>query len=235
MLLRRGRERRSNGDAMQVPAEVAPGNPCLGLMLPYTALHHLLLDAMDFQPLVMTSGNRSGEPIAYEDAGTFDQLGDIADLFLVHDRSIQVRCDDSVTRIVDRREAPIRRSRGYSPRPIDLAITCRRPLLAVGGQLKSTFALGRARAAIISHHLGDLDNYQAHRAFQRDIELYERLFEFRPELIVHDLHPDYASTGYARPRRGPRHSYPGRTAPSRSRRGVHGRTWASGGGDRCGI
>jgi hydrogenase maturation protein HypF len=179
---------------------VAPGNPYLGVMLPYTPVHDLLLRELNGVPLVMTSGNRSDEPIAYEDEDAVARLTGIADLFLVHDRPIHVRCDDSVTRIVGRRELPLRRSRGYAPQPVALPFECPRPILAVGGQLKATFALGRGRHAFISHHLGDLDQFDAYKAFERDIGLYEQLFGMRPEIIAHDLHPDYASTGYARRR-----------------------------------
>jgi hydrogenase maturation protein HypF len=108
-----------------------------------------------------------------------------------------VRCDDSVTRVVDGVELQVRRSRGYAPRPLDLPLTCPLPLLAVGGQLKVTFALGRGRQAFLSHHVGDLDHYDAYRAFERDVALYEQLFAVRPECLVHDLHPDYVTTRYA--------------------------------------
>jgi hydrogenase maturation protein HypF len=180
--------------------EVAPRNPYLGVMLPYTPLHHLLLRAAGGVPLVMTSGNRSDEPIAYRDDEALVKLAGIADLFLVHDRPIHVRCDDSVTRIVDGTELPVRRSRGYAPRPIELPFDCRRPILAVGGQLKVTFALGRGRQAFVSHHLGDLDHYEASRASEKDVALYEQLFGVVPQVIAHDLHPDYATTRYARGR-----------------------------------
>ena len=176
---------------------VAPGNPYLGVMLPYTPLHQLLMEAMGDTPLVMTSGNRSDEPIAYLDEDVVERLSGIADLFLTHDRPIHVRCDDSVTRVVDGVELPVRRSRGYAPRTLKLAHACGRPTLAVGGQLKAVFALGRERHAFLSHHLGDLDHFQAYRAFERDVRLYEELFDIRPEVIVHDLHPDYLCTGYA--------------------------------------
>jgi hydrogenase maturation protein HypF len=178
--------------------EVAPGNPCLGIMLPYTPLHHLLLEALDPIPLVMTSGNRSDEPIAYDDCDAAHRLTGIADLFLTHDRSIESRCDDSVTRVVAGLELPVRRSRGYAPAPIRLPIRCPRSILAVGGQSKATFAIGLERHAILSHHMGDLGDYEAYRAYVAAIEHYERLFATRPEHLVHDLHPDYASTGYAR-------------------------------------
>ncbi len=186
--------------ALTVADGVAPGNPWLGVMLPYTPLHHLLLRAVGGAPLVMTSGNRSDEPIAYRDDEALEKLAGIADLFLVHDRPIHVRCDDSVTRVVDGAELPVRRSRGYAPRPIDLPFECRRPILAVGGQLKGTFALGRGRLAFLSHHLGDLDHYDAYRAFEKDVVLYQDLFGVAPNTLAHDLHPDYATTRYARER-----------------------------------
>jgi hydrogenase maturation protein HypF len=180
--------------------EVAPRNPWLGVMLPYTPLHHLLLRAANGMPLVMTSGNRSDEPIAYLDDEALEKLAGIADQFLTHDRPIHVRCDDSVTRVVDGLESPVRRSRGYAPRPIALPSHCPCPILAVGGQLKATFALGRDCLAFLSHHLGDLDYYAANQAFVRDVGLYEALFGVRAECVVHDLHPDYATTRFARER-----------------------------------
>ncbi|MCE9529626.1 MAG: carbamoyltransferase HypF [Planctomycetes bacterium] len=182
-----------------VAAEVAPRNPFLGVMLPYTPLHHLLLREVD-APLVMTSGNRSDEPIAYVDDDAVKRLAGIADLFLVHDRPIQVRCDDSVTRIVNGIEMPLRRSRGYAPSSISLPMSCPVPILAVGGQMKGTLTLGRDHHAFMSHHLGDLDHFDAYRSFLSDTALYEHLFAIRPMVLVHDLHPDYASTRYARQR-----------------------------------
>jgi hydrogenase maturation protein HypF len=178
---------------------VAPGNPFLGVMLPYTPLHHLLLRAAG-TPLVMTSGNRSDEPIAYRDDEAVGKLAGIADLFLAHDRPIHVRCDDSVTRVVDTEELPVRRSRGYAPRPVALPAECPAPVLAVGGQLKVAFALGRGRQAFLSHHMGDLDHYEAFRAYAGDVALYQDLFAVRPALVAHDLHPDYQTTSYARER-----------------------------------
>jgi hydrogenase maturation protein HypF len=152
--------------------------------------------AVDGLPLVMTSGNRSDEPIAYLDDDALEKLAGIADLFLVHNRPIHVRCDDSVTRAIDGVELPIRRSRGYAPRPLPLPTECPYPILAVGGQLKATFALGRDRQAFLSQHMGDLDDLAAYDAFVRDIALFEELFAAHPRLLVHDLHPDYASTRY---------------------------------------
>lgn len=190
VLLRRGPE-------TSVADAVAPGNQHFGVMLPYTPLHHLLMEAVAGVPLVMTSGNRADEPIARDNEEAVEQLRGIADLFLTHNRPIYVRCDDSVTRVIAGEEAPIRRSRGYAPLPIRLPLKCPRRILAVGGQLKGTFALGRDQQAFLSHHLGDLDHHQAYLAFQRDIGLYQKLFHFEPEYVVHDLHPDYASTGFA--------------------------------------
>jgi hydrogenase maturation protein HypF len=189
-------------EAMTIADAVAPGNPFLGVMLPYTPLHHLLLHDLGDMPLLMTSGNRSDEPIAHEDADAVQRLAGIADLFLIHNRPIHVRCDDAVTRVLAGQELQLRRSRGYAPEPILLPFECPRPLLAVGGQLKGTFALGRGRHAFLSHHLGDLDHFAAYQAFVRDIALYEELFAIRPERIAYDLHPDYAATRYAHERAG---------------------------------
>jgi hydrogenase maturation protein HypF len=184
---------------------VAPASPNVGVMLPYTPLHYLLVEDLPGIPLVMTSGNRSDEPIAYENDDAVRRLAGIADLFLVHNRRIHVRCDDSVVRTITGRPSPVRRSRGYAPQALKLPVECPQSILAVGGQLKATFALGQNRRAILSHHLGDLDHLDAYRAFVRDIELYQKLFESEPRVIGHDLHPDYASTRYAleqRDRRG---------------------------------
>jgi hydrogenase maturation protein HypF len=197
IVLLRKRNASSSGSICE---SVAPHNPRLGVMLPYTPLHHLLLEGFPGRALVMTSGNRSDEPIAYEDADAFERLSGIADLFLVHNRPIHVRCDDSVTRVIDSQESPVRRSRGYAPLPVPLPLGCAYPILAVGGQLKGVFGLGSDAQAFLSHHLGDLDHWEAYRAFGRDVGLYEELFAVVPELIIHDLHPDYASTNYARER-----------------------------------
>ncbi|MBV8781552.1 MAG: carbamoyltransferase HypF [Phycisphaerae bacterium] len=183
---------------IRLAATITPdGNPTLGVMIAYTPLHHLLLHELDGTPLVMTSGNRSDEPIAYQEPDVFERLRGIADAFLTSDRAIHVRCDDSVTRVWRDVESPIRRSRGYAPQPIRLPVSCDLPVLAVGGQMKNTFALGRWNQAILSHHLGDLEHFQAMCAFEKDVALYEQLFDVHPQWIAHDLHPDYASTRYA--------------------------------------
>ncbi len=193
--------RRRSADDLLAPG-IAPGNPSLGIMLPYTPIHHLLLhdlslsEAVDV-PLVMTSGNRSDEPIAHHDDDALERLRGIADIFLTNNRQIHVRCDDSVTRVVLGTPSPIRRSRGDAPSPIRLPIACPQTVLAVGGQLKGVFALGQGQQARLSHHLGDLDQLDAYRAFERDVELYMAQMSGRPAQIVHDLHPDYASTRFA--------------------------------------
>ncbi len=187
--------RRGTGGA--VAAAVAPRNPCLGIMLPYSPLHHLLLDALDGIPLVMTSGNERDEPIVYHDGTALNQLHGKADFFIAHNRPIHTRCDDTVTRIVVGLELPLRRSRGRAPEPIPLPVTCSRPTLALGGQLKSTFALGRGRHAFLSQHLGDLDQFEAYQAYVHAIRHFQQLFAIEPEVIVHDLHPDYQSTRHA--------------------------------------
>lgn len=189
--------RRRAGAEARIAHSVAPHAGWLGVMLPYTPLHHLLTAAVERTPLVMTSGNRSDEPIAVANDDARERLGDIADLFLAHDRGIHVRGEDSVVRQVGDAPVIIRRSRGYAPAPVRLPFECRSPILAVGGQLKNTFALGLGRNAFVSHHTGDLDEWLAFEAFVRDVELYQRTFELTPEVVAYDLHPDYASTRFA--------------------------------------
>jgi hydrogenase maturation protein HypF len=172
---------------------VAPGNPWVGVMLPYSPLHHLLLH--DFGgPLVMTSGNRSDEPIAVEDEEAASRLGDIADAFLGHDRPIHRRCEDSVVRT----GFPIRRSRGFTPSALPLPVAARRPVVAAGAELKSTFCVARGGEAFLSPHLGDLDSEPAFRAFRTDLRLYLDMLGVEPAVVACDLHPDYLSTRWAR-------------------------------------
>ncbi len=187
---------RQAGADRLVAAPVAPGNRQLGLMLPYTPLHHLLL-ADIARPMVATSGNVSDEPIAFRDSEALDRLAHIADAFLIHDRAIHIRTDDSVVRVCGGREAVVRRSRGYVPEPLTMSDAFRRPLLACGAELKNTFCLAKNRRAFVSHHIGDLENAETLRAFTEGIEHFRRLFDIEPELVVHDLHPDYLSTKYA--------------------------------------
>jgi hydrogenase maturation protein HypF len=182
--------RRRRGAA--VAPSVAPRTPWLGLMLPYTPLHHLLLE--DFgSPLVMTSANRSDEPIAVDDDEARERLAGIADAFLSHDRPIHRRCEDSVVRAA----FPVRRSRGHVPQPLPLPVPAPRPIVAAGPELKATFCVARGADAFLSTHLGDLDTELAYRAFLADLELYLAMLGVEPEVIAHDLHPEYLSTKWA--------------------------------------
>jgi hydrogenase maturation protein HypF len=182
--------------SLPLAAAVAPGNRQLGVMLPYTPLHHLLL--RDFgRPIVLTSGNTSDEPIAYRDDDALSRLGGLADAFLIHDRPIHIRTDDSVVRPFRGRETVLRRSRGYVPEPLAVASPFSRPVLACGAELKNTFCLGRGDRAFLSHHVGDLENYETLRSFTDGIRHFRRLFDVEPQIIAHDLHPEYLSTKYA--------------------------------------
>lgn len=186
-------------------AAVAPRSRELGLMLPYTPLHHILLADCGV-PLVMTSGNVSDEPIAFRDEEAMASLASIADLFLVHDRPIHIRTDDSVVRSVSvggsRAPLMLRRSRGFVPRSIELPVETPRPLIACGAELKNTFCLVKGGRAWVGHHIGDLENYETLRSFGEGVEHFQRLFAIEPELCAHDLHPEYLSTKYAQEREG---------------------------------
>ncbi len=177
---------------------VAGASPLLGVMLAYTPLQHLLCLAMGDAPLVMTSGNPSQQPIAFEDEDARVRLSALSDRMLTHNRPIHLRCDDSVVRFVNGAQSMLRRARGLAPRPTPLGRPLRRSILALGAQDNVTFALGRGDHALVSHHLGDLSNLSALHAYRTAISHYERLFEVEPELLVHDLHPDYASSEVAR-------------------------------------
>jgi hydrogenase maturation protein HypF len=179
-----------------VAASVAPGNRQLGIMLPYTPLHHLLLEALG-RPLVLTSGNVSDEPIAYRDGDALGRLAGIADAFLTHDRAIHIRTDDSVARAVGGRPTLIRRSRGYVPEPVTVRGGFPRPVLACGAELKNTFCLAKERRAFVSHHIGDLENAETLRSFTEGIAHFSRLFDITPKVVAYDLHPEYLSTKYA--------------------------------------
>jgi len=182
--------------AAAVAPSIAPGAPDLGLMLPYTPLHQLLATDSGV-PLVLTSGNLSDEPIAFADDDARERLKQIADRFLVHDRPIATRTDDSVVRVVRERPLMLRRSRGYVPASLDLPIAAAQHLLGVGAEQKNAFCVAKGERAWPSHHIGDLKNYETLQSLQTGIEHFERLFEVTPEVVVHDLHPDYLSTRYA--------------------------------------
>lgn len=182
------------GNGGLAPA-VAPGNPNVGVMLPCTPLHHLLLRSLGI-PVVATSGNLSDEPICIDEREALDRLRGLADLFLVHNRPIVRHMDDSIVRIMAGRELILRRARGYAPLPVQLARSMK-SILALGAHLKNTVALGVGANVFISQHIGDLETEPAHAAFTRSAADLPRLYETKPELIVCDMHPDYLSTKHA--------------------------------------
>jgi hydrogenase maturation protein HypF len=199
-----------------IAAAVAPQQNTLGVMLPYTPLHYLLFSPEDDteQPpakaLVMTSGNLSEEPIAIDNQEARERLSRLADAFLMHNRPIYTRCDDSVVRLPQPYHAagegddasipvPLRRSRGYAPYPVRLAWEAP-PVLAVGPELKNTFAFTRGRYAFLSHHIGDMENYETLQSFEHGVEHFERLFRVRPQVLAYDLHPNYLASRYAQQR-----------------------------------
>lgn len=191
--------RRTEASWDALAPSVAPGNPYLGIMLPYTPLHHLLLQELDF-PVVATSGNRSEEPICTSEHEALTRLSGLADLFLVHNRPIARYCDDSVVRLVAGQPVFLRRARGYAPLPVQLAEDWPdRPLqvLAVGGHLKNTVALAVGHTVWLSQHIGDLETAEARAAFVRVINDLQQLYEQGPEAVACDAHPDYASTHHA--------------------------------------
>ena len=192
-----------------IDAGVAPMYDTLGLMLPYTPLHHLLLAALREMNhvgaeiprhpavLVMTSGNLSDEPIAYRDDDAQQRLLVIADGMLTHNRDIHIRCDDSLLRVTSTGVQCLRRSRGYAPDPIALDVACAEPVLACGGHLKNTFCLGKGKQAFVSHHIGDLENMETLRSFEEGIRHFQDLFDITPQVVAYDLHPEYLATKYA--------------------------------------
>jgi hydrogenase maturation protein HypF len=184
-----------------ISQHVAPGQTTLGVMLPYTPLHELLFTnnqepAANNQLLVMTSGNFSEEPIATDNDDALARLSPLADAFLLHNRDIHVRCDDSVVRVFEGKELPLRRSRGYAPYPVKLPFAVP-TILATGAELKNTFCVTRENYAFLSHHIGDLENYETLRSFEEGVAHFERLFRIQPEILAYDLHPNYLATRYA--------------------------------------
>lgn len=194
-------DRQGEADPAAVAPAVAPGNPALGVMLPSTPLHHLILHDAAIT-LVATSGNRTDEPICTDEREALGRLRGIADLFLVHDRPIARHVDDSIVRIMAGREIVLRRARGYAPLPITLPVAVP-DLLAVGAHLKNTVALSRGCDIFVSQHLGDLETPEAYRAFRHEAERITGLFGGQPAAVVSDLHPDYLSSSYARSRPEP--------------------------------
>jgi len=185
-----------------IAREVAPGNNYTGVMLPYTPLHYLLLEGTGRNgaelplALVMTSGNLSEEPIATGNEEALERLGHLADYFLLHNRDIYVRCDDSVTRLFRGQEAIMRRSRGYAPFPVRLNLELEE-VLACGAELKNTFCLTKGTYAFLSQHIGDMENYETYESYRSAVEHFRRLFRVEPRAVAHDLHPNYLATRYA--------------------------------------
>jgi hydrogenase maturation protein HypF len=186
-----------------VVGEVAPCNRYLGVFLPYTPIHHLLFAEGAFQALVMTSGNLSEEPIAIDNHEAVGRLSGLADYFLVHNRDILLRCDDSVVRVVAGIPRQMRRSRGFVPVPVFLKENLP-PILAVGGELKNTICLTKDRHAFLSQHVGDLENVEGYKFFEEAITHLENILEIKTEIVAYDLHPDYFSTKWALRQRGKR-------------------------------
>ncbi len=193
--------RRGSSDGAKAPVlapSIAPGNPNLGVMLPYTPLHHLLLSALQV-PVVATSGNLSDEPICIDEHEALRRLGGIADLFLVHNRPIVRHVDDSIVRVMAGRELVLRRARGFAPLPVQIRQNSgRKPILGVGAHLKNAVALSVGPQIFVSQHIGDLETEQAYDAFRRVIRDFEKLYEASPAELAADAHPDYLSTSYAR-------------------------------------
>lgn len=179
-----------------IPDNIAPDNNRLGFMLPYTPIHYLLFEDKRVDVLVMTSANISDNPIIYENDEALNSLGGIADYFLIHNRDINTRCDDSVLEVVSDREYFIRRSRGYAPFPIKLKDEIM-PILACGAEQKASFSVSRGKYVFLSQHIGDLKNYDTFMHYEKQIKNFLKLFKVIPQKVACDLHPDYMSTGYA--------------------------------------
>jgi hydrogenase maturation protein HypF len=185
----------------ELPDEIAPFNRFLGVFLPYTPLHYVLFDHGQFKALVMTSGNLSEEPIAIDNHEAVERLQSLADLFLVHNRDILLRCDDSVVRVNRQRIQQMRRSRGFVPVPVFLKDE-QPSVLAVGGELKNTICLTKDKNAFLSQHVGDLENVESYRFFEEAISHLQQVLEIKPEVLAYDLHPDYFSTRWALSQKG---------------------------------
>ncbi len=184
-----------------LPPEIAPGIHTLGVMLPYTPLHHLLF-AEGLEILVMTSANISDDPLIIDNDEALKKLKGIADYFLMHNRKIYNRCDDSVTAVVGGKVQIYRRARGYVPLPVDLPVDPPAVILACGGDLKSTFCMTKGRGAYLSQHLGDINHYGNYQQFLYTIPRFEKMLDVKPEIVVYDLHPDYMATRWAKALKG---------------------------------
>lgn len=183
-------------EGARLAKEVCGDNPLVGVFLPYTPLHHILLRAVDV-PLVMTSGNVSEEPMAYRNSEALASLGEIADVFLFHDRDIETRVDDSVARVIAGRPTLVRRARGYVPRSIQLERSFDAPVLACGAHLKNAICIGSGSSAYLGPHIGDLETVETLRSFEASVEQMKRFIGVDAKVVAYDLHPEYFSTRYA--------------------------------------
>lgn len=193
-------ERKENVKGSKVSGAIAPGNPYIGAMLPYSPFHHLLMRELDF-PIIATSGNLSEEPMAIDEDGALEKLQRIADYFLVHNRPIVRHVDDSIVRVIMGREMVMRRARGYAPLPIsipDLKREHRPSVLAVGGHLKNSIAVSVGENIFVSQHIGDLSTHEAHTTFCKVVQDFRQLYNIEAETVVCDKHPEYLSTKFAK-------------------------------------
>ena len=183
---------RNHDSLVHLSTHVAPDNHMLGVMLPYTPMHEVLLPSD--AAWVMTSGNRSGDPVLYDDNQAFEELGSVADYFLVHNRKIYAPLDDSVVTVIHKKPRFIRRSRGYVPEPIHCEISGQTPILAMGSDLKNAFAMNKGSEVLVGPHIGDLQNASTHATLEWTIDRYEKLFSIQPEKIMVDSHPQFFSS-----------------------------------------
>ena len=184
--------KRHTDSLVRLSPHVAPDNHMLGVMLPYTPMHEVLLPSD--AAWVMTSGNRSGDPVLYDDDQAFEELGAVADYFLVHNRQIYAPLDDSVVTVINNKPRFIRRSRGYVPEPIHCEISGQSPILAMGSDLKNAFAVNKGSEVLVGPHIGDLQNASTHTTLEWTIDRYEKLFSIQPEKIIVDSHPQFFSS-----------------------------------------
>lgn len=183
-------------DNCRIPYEVAPSNPNLGIMLPYTPLHHIIMKYLK-SPIVATSGNFAEEPICIDEKDALERLKDIADLFLVHNRTIYRYVDDSIARIISNDNVILRRARGYAPMPVIINNEIKKQILSVGGHLKNTIAISKGSEVFISQHIGDLETAESYKSFCSTIDKFKEIYKIEPDIVVSDLHPDYISAKYA--------------------------------------
>jgi hydrogenase maturation protein HypF len=181
----------------KIPVEVAPLNPNLGIMLPYTPLHHIIMKLLK-SPIVATSGNFSEEPICIDENDALTRLKGIADLFLVHNRPVYRYVDDSIARIILDEKVLLRRARGYAPMPVIINTDNKKQILSVGGHLKNTIAVSKGNEVFVSQHIGDLETVESYNSFCNTIDKFREIYKIEPDIVVSDLHPDYISTKYAK-------------------------------------